>query len=165
MRYGVSRKGYHYLEVGPGVRLFSIRFYCDAFGLSKREFTKQCNDLGVPLLYMGNRVYVRYESLMKAFAFITEVGQPNFFGVGRDARKARDQAKRYKNADRYTSRLDRDAFFADEDRVIRTIVCGLRVHGKQTTTEMEKDLRRAYRDWKQSTVLVANTLLEPKDDA
>lgn len=163
MRHAVSRRGYHYIEVAPGVRLFSIRFYCDALGLTDRQFTKQCNDLKVPLLYMGDRVYVRYESLMKAFAFITEVGQPNFLGVGRESRKARAQAKRYSRANAYASEMDVEAFFKDEERVIQTIVAGLRVHGRQTTRKAETELRQAYRDWKQSVLLVANTLSEKKD--
>lgn len=127
-----------YLSFGGGLRLFSEEYFIKELapvGMSTKGFRSFCRSLKVPLIFIGDNVFVDLSSFQLAIKAITRVGQPDFFVPGCKPLRR----NKWKGA----KELDREYFEKEWENVLAELIAGRKNSGMKTPTEVTDLARRA----------------------
>lgn len=158
-----TQTGVAYLELAPGVRFFDTFYYSQVLGMTRKEFHELCRRLQVPCVRLGRRYYVRYEIFLAACTFVSLLGQPDFIGLGtlsdgeydgddsatseEDRKNGSRHARRWKPRRRVAYRLSLADYYDNQERVVSSILWGLRTRDRDAPPHFETSVREAVADF------------------
>ena len=127
-----------YLSFGGGLRLFSEEYFTKELmpvGLTRKGFRAFCRCLSVPLIHIGNKVFIDISSFQLALKAITRVGQPDFYAPGCRALK--------RNKWKGVKELDKEYFEKNWESVLAELLVGRMNNGMKSPQEVTDLARKA----------------------
>jgi|TARA_Y100000114_G_scaffold84092_1_gene77628 hypothetical protein len=127
-----------FISFGSGVRLMEESEYIQAMGcgITTKGFRALCANLRVPVIFIGEGVYVDMHRFEMAMAAVTRIGNENFLFPGSAPMSYRKDLKARVN-------LEPDEILQNYETLATELIAAKKVNGVEMTRQVRESARKA----------------------